>query len=97
LGKGLRNCEVCSGLGRIPQFLVDKFFRERREMKIPDTLLRKVLGETYGGPSISVENGKFVLYEWCDAPVGMKILAKGDTFEELMDDIKQKEGKLCRE
>ena len=52
--------------------------------------LKKILGETYGGPSLSVEDGKFVIYVWGDAPVGMGILAKGDTLEECIEDYKEK-------
>ena len=35
--------------------------------------LSEILGHTYGGPSISYEDGKFVLYTWGDSPVGMDI------------------------
>jgi len=49
--------------------------------------LKKVLGSVYGGPSISYENDKFVLYEWGDAPVGMYILISASTFEELLEKI----------
>lgn len=47
--------------------------------------LKKILGATYGGPSISFQNGEFVLYEWSDAPVSTDILAKGKTLQELIN------------
>jgi hypothetical protein len=54
-----------------------------------DEMLSRILGNMYGGPSISYEDGKFVLYEWFDAPVEMQILAEAYTFEELMAHIKK--------
>jgi hypothetical protein len=50
--------------------------------------LRKLLGETYGGPSISFEEGRFVLYTWTDGPVGTTILAEGATLLELLTNVK---------
>lgn len=56
--------------------------------------LKKWLGASYGGPSISYEDGKFILYAWGDAPVSMEIIAKSDTIEGLVDAIdKMKFGK----
>jgi len=49
-----------------------------------DELLQKVLGHTYGGPSISYENGNFVLYGWGDAPVGMDIIVSAKTWDEFV-------------
>ena len=54
-----------------------------------ELVLRTVmLGPAYGGPSISLEEGKFVLYDWGDGPVGMDILAEGDTLVELIVNYK---------
>jgi len=49
--------------------------------------LSEILGPTYGGPSLSFENGEFVIYGWADAPVGTEILASGKTIEETIKDF----------
>lgn len=49
-----------------------------------DEMARVVLGETYGGPSLSYMDGKFVIYEWLDAPVSDDILFSGDTISEVV-------------
>lgn len=54
-----------------------------------DKLMQEVLGGTYGGPSIGYEGGKFVLYEWFDAPVGDAILVEADTWLQFMDKIRE--------
>lgn len=41
-------------------------------------LLRQALGNSYGGPSVSHEGGRFILYVWSDAPVRMDILRTED-------------------
>jgi hypothetical protein len=46
--------------------------------------LREILGDTYGGPSLSIDRNKFVIYVWTDAPVGEDILSSGDTLEECI-------------
>ena len=46
--------------------------------------LSKILGDPYGGPSLSVKGGEFVIYEWFDAPTGTEILARGRTLEEVI-------------
>lgn len=54
-------------------------------------VLKKVLGVSYGGPSISYENGKFILYKWYDAPVNMEILVSDKTwggFVEKLNELK---------
>lgn len=51
--------------------------------------LKAALGPTYGGPSLSVEGDKFVLYAWTDAPVGEELLASGDTLEECLNSYKE--------
>ncbi len=55
---------------------------------------RKILGASYGGPSISIdeEKGDFILYEWGDAPVGMETLARGATLKELLNDYEKTRG-----
>ena len=47
--------------------------------------LKEFLGPSYGGPSLSYEQGKFVLYTWTDGPCDIKILFTGDTLDEVMD------------
>lgn len=49
--------------------------------------LKNVLGGEYGGPSLSYDkdNDRFVLYDWCDAPVRTNVLATGKTIQELLD------------
>jgi len=51
--------------------------------------LQTILGPTYGGPSISFEDGKFVLYTWTDAPVGMEILISGTSIPDLVRKCKK--------
>jgi hypothetical protein len=59
------------------------------QIKMPpaDELALKILGESYGGPSISVENGLFIVYIWGDAPVGMDILGTGVTIHQALLDV----------
>lgn len=52
-----------------------------------DELLKKVLGHTYGGPSISYENDRFVLYGWGDAPVNMDVLLSAKTWDEFVEKL----------
>lgn len=59
----------------------------------------KRLGGTYGGPSLSwctvqnegreLKEPRFVVYCWHDAPVGMDVLAEGQTLEECLLDWKR--------
>jgi len=56
-----------------------------------DEKLKNILGEWYGGPSLSYEDGKFIIYSWGDAPVGMDILASGNTIEECVDKFSDKQ------
>ena len=51
-------------------------------------LLRRVLGESYGGPSISYENGKFILYEWTDAPVRVNILVEHEEWDKFIQKVR---------
>lgn len=48
--------------------------------------LSKILGNTYGGPSISYDpnNKMFILYEWGNAPIDMGELSGGYTLEALI-------------
>lgn len=59
----------------------------RYDVNIEDLedLLRRVLGGTYGGPSLSYDEstGEFVLYEWGDAPVSEEEIARALTLEDL--------------
>lgn len=54
-----------------------------------DDLMKKVLSGTYGGPSISFEEGKFVLYRWYDAPVGDEILVEAETWDEFVEKLEK--------
>lgn len=53
--------------------------------KIEEKWLASVLGEWYGGPVLSFENGVFTLQAWGDAPVCNTILAQGETIKRLME------------
>lgn len=55
----------------------------------PTEWLKSKLGSTYGGPSLSYQDGEFILYTWTDAPVGEQILAKGKTFKELIENYEE--------
>ncbi len=46
--------------------------------------LEQILGGTYGGPSLSRQDGKWVIYHWYDAPVCDDVLATGGTLPELV-------------
>ncbi len=53
-------------------------------------ILKKVLGDTYGGPSISVmPDGSFVLYRWHNAPVSEEILVQSYTWQDFLYKLKQ--------
>lgn len=52
-------------------------------MKSTEELLRLVLRETYGGPSLSYENGLWVIYRWYDAPVCTDIIARGTELRDV--------------
>lgn len=58
--------------------------------KTIEARLAKVLGGTYGGPSLSFQDGKFVIYEWGDAPVSISIIGFGITIAECLDDYTEK-------
>ena len=47
-------------------------------------ILLGVLGNTYGGPSISHENGMWTLYVWSDAPVGMDVICRHEEWPEFI-------------
>jgi hypothetical protein len=47
-------------------------------------MLRKQLGDTYGGPSLGFKNGKFLIYRWYDAPVHCDILCQAPDLETLV-------------
>ena len=51
--------------------------------------LREILGDCYGGPSLSVEGKKFVIFFTFDAPYGMEIEASGSTLRECIDNYKK--------
>lgn len=46
--------------------------------------LRSLLGNTYGGPALSFEEGMFVIYKWYDAPSGIEIMGKGDSLNDAI-------------
>ena len=54
-----------------------------------NNVLRKVLGDDYGGPSISVntDTGEFYIYSWGDAPVSMTRHFKGANMQELSANV----------
>ena len=52
-------------------------------------LFESVLGTADGGPSISRENGQWILYTWTDAPVTIEILAAAEDWSKFVE--------LCRE
>ncbi len=54
--------------------------------KIVQCQLRAVLGERCGGPSLSYEEGRFIIYEWFASPVDDRILGEGTTIEEAIVD-----------
>lgn len=47
-------------------------------------MLKGVLGNSYGGPSLGFENGEFILYSWCDAPVNMEIICAHPDWVEFL-------------
>lgn len=49
-----------------------------------ELILKERLGDAYGGPSVSFQDGKFVIYEWSDAPVTENILGTGNNLEEAI-------------
>ena len=57
-----------------------------KKVKDIEEKLKKFLGCTYGGPSLSYDKDKdrFVLYVWSDAPVGMMEYATGKTLAALL-------------
>jgi len=55
--------------------------------------LKKILGETYGGPSLSVEDDQWVIYNWADAPVNTEIMARGETLAECIRNYKKRKEK----
>lgn len=59
------------------------------EWESDDEVLRRVLKGTYGGPSVSYENNQFVLYEWHDAPVGMKEIAAASDWREFIEILRK--------
>lgn len=50
-------------------------------------VLKAVLGGPYGGPSISYEDGKFILYEWGDAPTGTYTLEEDTNWEKFLSKL----------
>src|SRR5690606_13837124 len=46
--------------------------------------LRDVLGDPYGGPSVSIADGKWVLYTWTDAPSGEEVLCRHEDWDEFL-------------
>jgi hypothetical protein len=46
--------------------------------------LKELLGDTYGGPSLSFHDGFFILYTWGDAPVSDDEIGRGETIEECL-------------
>ena len=57
---------------------------------------KDLLGHCYGGPSISFEQDRFVLYVWGDAPVDYRILAEGKTLEALLADYEAQQRKKVK-
>ncbi|RDJ34910.1 MAG: hypothetical protein DWQ19_08735 [Crenarchaeota archaeon] len=54
--------------------------------------LIKILGSDYGGPSLSYQEGKFVIYNWYDAPVGTEVLGCGPTIMQAVRDYRANKG-----
>jgi len=55
-----------------------------------NTALRRYLGATYGGPSLSYEDGEYVLYTWTDAPVNIEIIARSPSLHGLLLELERK-------
>jgi hypothetical protein len=54
-----------------------------------EAMVKVMLGSSDGGPSISVDSGKFVLYAWMDAPVATIIYAESETIEGLFKEMEK--------
>ena len=52
-----------------------------------DEILKSVLGPTYGGPSLSYQDNKLVLYSWGDAPVSERIIHSGKDLISLINKV----------
>lgn len=54
--------------------------------------MAKILGPTYGGPSISYDKDtkEFVLYRWYDAPVDIEELSRGKTLLSLLRNVSKR-------
>lgn len=52
-------------------------------------LLRSVLGDSYGGPSISFQEYQFCLYRWGDAPPGTEILVQAASWKEFIKKLEK--------
>lgn len=58
--------------------------------------MKSILGPSYGGPSLSFMSGRFIIYEWGDAPVAETIWGSGETLEECYNDYKKnKRSGIC--
>jgi hypothetical protein len=64
--------------------LKDKWSKQSTEDK-----LKEILGDTYGGPSLSYIDGLFVIYNWYDGPVSDEIIAAGKTIEQCLEDYEK--------
>jgi hypothetical protein len=54
-----------------------------------DRELKEILKAAYGGPSLSFEDGEFVLYTWGDAPTGTTVLAHDRNLKSMIKKIKR--------
>jgi hypothetical protein len=55
-------------------------------------LAKKVLNGEHGGPSLSFQDGEFIVYQWYDAPVQTQIIGKGQDIREALEDAIKRNG-----
>ena len=68
------DCDLCQVFTR----------HEKTHGPTAQDILLGVLGGTYGGPSISHEDGMWTLYVWGDAPVGMEVMCRHEEWPEFI-------------
>lgn len=56
-------------------------------MTVIDNLAARILRDSYGGPSLSYENGQFVVYSWGDAPVSINVMGTGSSVYEALKNV----------
>lgn len=57
------------------------------------TKLKQILNSgnwDYGGPVLGHDGTDYVLYEWFDAPVATKVMARGETIKTLVENFSKK-------